>query len=123
VPGEEGVRRGRGGRSVGQRLGYGLPAELTALWRLCGGVKHQEIEGDEQEEVASGVFLPGGVVLTPGQAMSAVFLGGDHGWGAPVVVRLRGPGQFCPLLGRVECVGHIPEFADVGVAEHRTLEA
>lgn len=53
-----------------------------------------EIEGDEQEEVASGVFLPGGVVLTPRQAMSAVFLGGDHGWGAPVVVRLRAPGSF-----------------------------
>ncbi|GAA2287878.1 hypothetical protein GCM10010145_68090 [Streptomyces ruber] len=68
-----------------QRLGYGLPAGLTALWRLCGGVEHQGIEGDEQEEVASGAFLPGGVVLSPGQAMSAVFLGDDHGWGAPVV--------------------------------------
>ncbi|MCL7382488.1 SMI1/KNR4 family protein [Streptomyces sp. 35G-GA-8] len=68
-----------------QRLGYGLPAELTALWRLCGGVEHQEIEGDEQEEVASGAFLPGGVVLTPEQAMSAVLLGGERGWGAPVV--------------------------------------
>ncbi|MEU9337982.1 hypothetical protein AB0D49_33285 [Streptomyces sp. NPDC048290] len=68
-----------------QHLGYGLPAELTALWRLCGGVEHQDIEGDEQEEVASGAFLPGGVILTPEQAMSAVLLGGGKGWGAPVV--------------------------------------
>ncbi|MET9555289.1 hypothetical protein [Streptomyces sp. NPDC006645] len=68
-----------------QRLGYGLPAELAALWRLCGGVEHQEIEGDEQEEIGSGAFLPGGVVLTPEQAMSAALLGGSGGWGAPVV--------------------------------------
>ncbi|MFB6780995.1 hypothetical protein ACFCX0_27075 [Streptomyces sp. NPDC056352] len=68
-----------------QHLGYGLPAELKALWRLCGGVEHQEIEGDEEGEVGSGAFLPDGIMFTPEQAMSAVLLGGSSGWGAPVV--------------------------------------
>ncbi|MFD8825384.1 hypothetical protein ACFV1C_23920 [Streptomyces sp. NPDC059605] len=70
---------------LGRHLGHGLPAELKALWRLCGGVEHQEIEGDEEGEVGSGAFLPGGIILTPEQAMSAVFLNGSRGWGAPVV--------------------------------------
>lgn len=60
VPGED-IAAADG--QLRQHFGYGMPAESTAPWRLCGGVKHQEIEGDEQEEVASGVFLPGGVVL------------------------------------------------------------
>ncbi|MEV0318126.1 hypothetical protein ACIBKX_07665 [Streptomyces sp. NPDC050658] len=49
-----------------RRLGYGLPAELVALWRLCGGVEHQYIEPNEEEgEVGSGAFLPDGVLLGP----------------------------------------------------------
>ncbi|MFI1416750.1 hypothetical protein ACH4VX_01960 [Streptomyces sp. NPDC020731] len=51
-------------------LGYGLPVELAALWRLCGGVEHQYIEENEEEgEIGSGAFLPGGVILSPARAL------------------------------------------------------
>ncbi|MEU6890059.1 hypothetical protein ABZ918_33750 [Streptomyces viridosporus] len=42
-------------------LGFGLPVELAALWRLCGGVEHQYIEANEEEgEVGSGHSYPAG---------------------------------------------------------------
>ncbi|MEU5161258.1 hypothetical protein AB0G74_16850 [Streptomyces sp. NPDC020875] len=71
-----------------QHLGFGLPSGLAALWGLCGGVTHQIIEADEEGEVASGAFLPGGVVLPPAQALGLRLPvgGGRDGWGgAPVV--------------------------------------
>ncbi len=72
-----------------QHLGYGLPVELTALWRLCGGVEHQYIEENEEEgEVGSGRFLPGGVLFTPAEAVHVrlpVSGRRDHWRGARVV--------------------------------------
>lgn len=53
-----------------QHLGFALPSELAALWQLCGGVEHQYIEANEEEgEVASGAFLPGGILLGPADAL------------------------------------------------------
>ncbi|MEU0103661.1 hypothetical protein ABZ174_35250, partial [Streptomyces sp. NPDC006267] len=51
------------------RLGFELPPELGQLWRLCGGVEHQDIEADEQGEVFSGAFFPDGVLLSPAKAL------------------------------------------------------
>lgn len=76
-----------------QRLGFGIPAELGALWRLCGGVEHQYIEANEEEgEVGSGAFLPGGILLGPADALSARLpeTGCGDSWGAPVVPWLTG---------------------------------
>lgn len=69
-------------------LRFGLPAELAALWRLCGGVDHQEIERDEEGEVGSGTFLPGGVIMSPTDALRPRLpdhTGQDWWQGAPVV--------------------------------------
>ncbi|GAA2603491.1 MULTISPECIES: hypothetical protein [Streptomyces] len=69
-------------------LGFPLPAELAALWRLCGGVEHQEIEGDEEGEVGSGAFLPGGVIMSPVDALRPRLpdrTSTDWWGGAPVV--------------------------------------
>ncbi|MEU4178293.1 hypothetical protein [Streptomyces sp. NPDC026589] len=69
-------------------LGFGLPAELAALWRLCGGVDHQEIEHDEEGEIGSGAFLPGGVIMAPVDALRPRLpdhSGLDWWEGAPVV--------------------------------------
>ncbi|MGW5867135.1 hypothetical protein ACWFRJ_33825 [Streptomyces sp. NPDC055239] len=65
-----------------RQLGFGLPGELVALWRLCGGVEHQVIEEDEEGEVGSGVFLPGGIILSPDQALGPRLPGVGHrdGW-------------------------------------------
>jgi hypothetical protein len=52
-----------------RQLGFGLPVELAALWRLCGGVDHQVIEEDEEGEVGSGAFLPNGIIMSPDQAL------------------------------------------------------
>lgn len=63
-------------------------AEPAALRRLCGGVGHQRIEaGEEEGEVRSGAFLPGGVLLGPADAVWARLPEtGRHGtWGAAVV--------------------------------------
>lgn len=76
-----------------RHLGFGLPAELAALWRLCGGVDHQEIEHDEEGEVGSGAFLPGGVIMSPEDALRPRLPDhtGQDGWqGAPVVPWLTG---------------------------------
>ncbi|MEU5023302.1 hypothetical protein [Streptomyces milbemycinicus] len=72
-----------------QYLGYGLPTELGALWRLCGGVEHQYIEANEEAgEVGSGVFLPGGVILSPAKALWPRLpeYGQGDGWGGAQVV-------------------------------------
>ncbi|WP_329559445.1 hypothetical protein OG711_14655 [Streptomyces uncialis] len=75
-------------------LGFGLPAELGALWRLCGGVEHQYIEANEVAgEVRSGEFLPGGILLGPADALWPRLPGidGVDVWGgAPVVPWLTG---------------------------------
>ncbi|MFF2410488.1 hypothetical protein [Streptomyces sp. NPDC058092] len=76
-----------------QHLGFALPSELAALWRLCGGVEHQYIEANEEEgEVGSGAFLPGGILLGPADALSPRLpeIGRSDGWGAAVVPWLTG---------------------------------
>ncbi|MEJ1198396.1 MULTISPECIES: hypothetical protein [unclassified Streptomyces] len=76
-----------------QHLGFSLPAELAALWRICGGVEHQEIAGDEEGEVGSGAFLPGGVIMSPLEALRPRLpdhTGTDWWGGAPVVPWLTG---------------------------------
>lgn len=73
-----------------QHVGYyGLPTELAALWRLCGGVEHQYIEENEEHgEVGSGAFLPGGVILSPAEALWPRLPrpGQGDGWGGAQVV-------------------------------------
>ncbi len=76
-----------------QRLGFALPSELVALWRLCGGVEHQYIEANEEEgEVGSGAFLPGGILLGPIDALRPRLpeIGRGDTWGAAVVPWLTG---------------------------------
>ncbi|MFE6364254.1 hypothetical protein ACFVP3_30200 [Streptomyces sp. NPDC057806] len=76
-----------------QHLGFGLPVELTALWRLCGGVEHQYIAANEEEgEVGSGAFLPGGVLLGPVDALGPRLpeSGRADVWGSAVVPWLTG---------------------------------
>ncbi|WP_308117999.1 SMI1/KNR4 family protein [Streptomyces buecherae] len=71
-----------------RHAGFGLPAELAELWRLCGGVEHQYIEANEEEgEVGSGAFLPGGILLGPTEALGPRLpeVGRRDVWGAPVV--------------------------------------
>ncbi|MGW0548869.1 hypothetical protein [Streptomyces altiplanensis] len=106
-------------------LGYGLPAELTALWRLCGGVEHQYIEENEDEgEVGSGRFLPDGVLLTPAEAVRPRLSGSDRRdyWdGAQVVPWLTGDeagpeyGQYVSAAG----VGHWSTMTGPEVSEPR----
>lgn len=71
-----------------RQLGFGLPRELIALWRLCGGVEHQVIEEDEEGEVGSGAFLPDGIILPPGQALGPRLpgVGRRDGWGGLAAV-------------------------------------
>lgn len=76
-----------------QHLGFGLPVELAHLWRLCGGVEHQYIEADEEEgEVGSGAFLPGGILLGPAGALGPRLPEIDRSdlWGSAVVPWLTG---------------------------------
>ncbi|MCQ4206608.1 hypothetical protein [Streptomyces longispororuber] len=71
-----------------QHLGFGLPPEPAALWRLCGGVEHQYIEANEEEgEVGSGAFLPGGILFGPREALELRLpeTGRRDMWGAAVV--------------------------------------
>ncbi|MFE7047790.1 hypothetical protein ACFVAM_05395 [Streptomyces californicus] len=83
------------------RLGYGLPVELAALWRLCGGVRHQVIEADEEGEVGSGAFLPGGVLFAPSEALGLRLPaeGGHDGWGGARVVPWLTRDEAGPLQG------------------------
>jgi hypothetical protein len=74
-------------------VGFGLPTELAALWRLCGGVTHQYIEPNEDAgEVGSGAFLPGGVLLGPQDAPRPRLpeVGRGDIWGSAVVPWLTG---------------------------------
>lgn len=76
-----------------QHLDFGLPAEVADLWRLCGGVEHQYIEADEEEgEVGSGAFLPGGTLLGPADALRPRLpeVGRSDVWGSAVVPWLSG---------------------------------
>ncbi|MFJ6662080.1 hypothetical protein ACIQNG_37910 [Streptomyces sp. NPDC091377] len=105
-----------------QHLGFSLPAELGALWRLCGGVDHQEIEGDEEGEVGSGEFLPGGVIMSPVDALRPrmPYVTEPDGWGgAPVVPWLTGDeagDEFGLWVGDIG-VGRWPVDGMAGVGE------
>ncbi|MFF3019434.1 hypothetical protein [Streptomyces sp. NPDC057939] len=58
--------------------GFGLPSELVALWGLAAGVQQVDIdEHDEEGEVATGRFLPHGVLLTPAQSIRPRLTGLD----------------------------------------------
>ncbi|MER5359106.1 hypothetical protein [Streptomyces sp. NPDC002785] len=84
-----------------QYLGFGLPTELAALWRLCGGTEHQHIENDEEGEVGSGAFLPGGVIFSPAEALGLRLptLGQRDGWGGAQVVPWLTRDEAGPLHG------------------------
>ncbi|MEV0695464.1 hypothetical protein [Streptomyces sp. NPDC050388] len=84
-----------------QHLGFGLPVELGALWRLCGGVEHQHLEIDEEGEVGSGAFLPGGVLLSPSEALGLRLPthGQRDGWGGAQVVPWLTSDEAGPLFG------------------------
>ncbi|MEV0528641.1 hypothetical protein AB0I66_35000 [Streptomyces sp. NPDC050439] len=121
-------------------LGYGLPAELSAVWRLCGGVEHQYIEENEDEgEVASGVFLPDGRLLTPSEAVGPrLHESGqrDYWDGAQVVpwltpdeagpefglyVSLAGVGHWSTMTGPEVSPPRHPSMAAYLESVHRTL--
>lgn len=123
-----------------QHVGYGLPAELAALWRLCGGVEHQYIEPNEDEgEVGSGAFLPHGVLLTPAQAVwpRLPSAGGRDYWdGARVVpwltldeagpeygeyVSAAGVGHWSTMAGPEVSAPHHPSMAAYLETVHRAL--
>ncbi|MFF8646455.1 hypothetical protein [Streptomyces sp. NPDC015345] len=88
LPPAAGEEIGAADAALRRQLGFGLPEELVALWRLCGGVDHQVIEEDEQGEVGSGAFLPGGVIMSPGQALGPRLpgVGKQDGWGSLAAV-------------------------------------
>ncbi|MFF8811431.1 hypothetical protein [Streptomyces pactum] len=121
-------------------LGYGPPAELVALWRLCGGVEHQYIEENEEEgEVGSGAFLPDGVILAPLRALRPRIPETgrrDHWDGARVVpwatgdeagpeyglyVSEAGVGAWTTMAGPAVSEPHHPSLAAYLEAVHRTL--
>ncbi|WP_409467847.1 hypothetical protein [Streptomyces sp. HC307] len=59
--------------------GYGFPPELVALWAMAGGVQQLDIdEYDEEGEVATGRFLPHGLLLTPSQSIRPRLAGLDR---------------------------------------------
>ncbi|MET9139555.1 SMI1/KNR4 family protein [Streptomyces parvulus] len=60
---------------------YAIPSELVGLWALAGGTRQIDLdEYDEEGEVASGRFLPHGLLLTPGQSIRPRLAGFDrHG--------------------------------------------
>jgi hypothetical protein len=94
-----------------QNLGFGLPVELAALWRLCAGVEHQRVEADEEGEVGSGAFLPGGVIFSPAEALGLRLSahGGRDGWGGAQVVPWLTRDETGPLYGHYA--------SDVGVGK------
>ncbi|MEU0811877.1 hypothetical protein [Streptomyces sp. NPDC005970] len=115
-----------------------LPAEPAALWRLCGGVRHQFIEANEEGEVGSGAFLPGGVIFSPAEALGLRLPadGRRDGWGGAQVVPWLTRDEAGPLhghyagddgVGRWNLVDEpvsTPEYPSVTAyleAVHRTL--
>jgi hypothetical protein len=59
--------------------GYGFLPELVALWAMAGGVQQLDIEEyDEEGEVATGRFLPHGLLLTPSQSIRPRLAGFDR---------------------------------------------
>ncbi|MFE0131126.1 hypothetical protein ACFWY6_06030 [Streptomyces sp. NPDC059037] len=123
-----------------QHLGYGLPAELVAVWRLCGGVENQYIEENEEEgEVGSGDFLPDGALFTPADAVRPRLPGigeRDYWQGARVVpwvsrdaagpeygeyVSETGVGHWSTMAGPEVSEPRHPSMAAYLAAVHRTL--
>ncbi|WP_328394592.1 hypothetical protein OHS70_06545 [Streptomyces sp. NBC_00390] len=84
-----------------QWLGHGFPDELKVLWRVCGGVECVEVEADEEGELRSEMFLPGGAFLSPRQAAAIrlSFNWPDVDWGRAWVAWL-GEDQEGALMGR-----------------------
>ncbi|SFK38770.1 hypothetical protein [Streptomyces pini] len=105
--------------------GYGLPAELVALWRLCGGVEHQYIEENEEHgEVGSGAFLPDGVLLPPREAVRPRLPepGRPDYWNGARVVPWLTPDEAGPEFGQYAGsggVGHWSTMAGPEVSEPR----
>jgi hypothetical protein len=123
-----------------QHLGFGLPSEPAALWRLCGGVEHQYIEANEDEgEVGSGAFLPGGILLGPADALRARLpeTGRGDAWGGAAVVPWLTDDEAGPESGHYVGAGGVgrwslpdnlacdkPDFPSIAAyldAVHRTL--
>ncbi|WP_221355833.1 hypothetical protein [Streptomyces beigongshangae] len=64
---------------LGEHCAYGFPPELVDLWALAGGVRQIDIdEYDEEGEVATGRFLPHGLLLTPEQSIRPRLAGFDR---------------------------------------------
>ncbi|MFE2867044.1 hypothetical protein [Embleya sp. NPDC059259] len=102
-----------------QHFGFGLPVELDALWRLCGGAEHQYIENDEQGEVGSGAFLPHGVMCSLARAVELRLA--MLGWGAPG--DMWGGARVLPWLTRDEAGPEQGRYAgDVGVGDWWIVE-
>ncbi|QJT06228.1 SMI1/KNR4 family protein [Streptomyces asoensis] len=123
-----------------QYVGYGLPAELVALWRLCGGVEHQYIKENEDEgDVGSGAFLPDGVLFAPAEAIRPRlprYGERDYWGGAQVVpwltrdeagpeygqyVSAAGVGHWSTMDGTVVSEPRYPSMAAYLESVHRTL--
>ncbi|MEV4972439.1 hypothetical protein [Streptomyces scopuliridis] len=99
-----------------RHVGYGLPAELGALWRLCGGVEHQYIEENEDAgEVGSGAFLPGGVILSPAEALGPRLPqhGQRDGWGGAQVVPWLTRDEAGPLSGHYAGAGGVGRWSNM----------
>ncbi|WP_306335726.1 hypothetical protein [Streptomyces sp. KL118A] len=124
-----------------QYAGYGFPQELTALWRVCGGVENLEIEEDQDEgEVASGDFLPDGVLLGPAlSTQPRISFPESDPWGAEQWVAwlstdeevipglyisddpaMRGVGRWSTLDGNYE-LGE-PQFPSIASSFEKVLE-
>jgi hypothetical protein len=59
--------------------GYAFQPELVALWAMAGGVRQFDLdESDEKGEVATGRFLPHGLLLTPSQSIRPRLAGSDR---------------------------------------------
>ncbi|MFE6775433.1 hypothetical protein [Streptomyces sp. NPDC057702] len=90
-------------RTLNSALGFGLPSEMVALWSLAGGTRHVDIDAlDEQGEVHTGRFLPGGVLLSPGVSVGPRLHFGaacDANYAGPWVAFL-GNDEEAPDLGR-----------------------
>ncbi|MFH8369504.1 hypothetical protein [Streptomyces sp. NPDC018031] len=76
--------------------GHGVPAELTALWRLCGGVRWVDVEEDEGGDLAAYAFL-GSVLLGPDEAVRA--RGGRESLAGSLSAAARPVAHWLPWLG------------------------
>ncbi|MEU7468687.1 hypothetical protein AB0A94_09035 [Streptomyces sp. NPDC044984] len=63
---------------LGERCDFRFPPDLLALWAEAGGVRQLDLdELDEEGEVATGRFLPHGLLLTPAQSIRPRLAGFD----------------------------------------------